>query len=101
FPGPHIVDTRIFDAARNRPEALAPEREPDAPPPTLDDLRRMAEAAGFAFRVTAPEDVADQAVEGIREGRFWLLAPSEETDARVRARTDSILERRDPPSPLG
>lgn len=101
FPGPHVVNTRIFEAARNRPPDLPLEADPDAPPPTLEDLRRMAEQAGFAFRVTEPEDVAAYAVQGIREGRFWILPASEETDARVRARTDSILARQDPPLPFG
>lgn len=101
FPGPHVVNTRIFDAARNRPADLPMETDPDAKPPSLEDLRRMAEQAGFAFRVTEPEEVAAFAVEGIREGRFWLLPASEETDARVRARMESILAREDPPSPFG
>jgi NAD(P)-dependent dehydrogenase (short-subunit alcohol dehydrogenase family) len=101
FPGPHVVNTRIFEAARNRPADLPQETDPAAAPPTLEDLRRMAERAGFAFRVTEPDEVAATAVDGIREGRFWILPASEEADARVRARMESILARTDPPLPFG
>jgi NAD(P)-dependent dehydrogenase (short-subunit alcohol dehydrogenase family) len=96
YPGPHIVATNIFAAARNRPADLPYEREPEAPPPTLEDIRGMFEAAGMEFSVTRPEEVADYALEGIRNGRFWILPPSESTDAAVRARLESILARRDP-----
>jgi len=95
FPGPHVVDTGIFRAARNRPADLPPERELP-PPPTLDDLREMTERAGGRFAVTSPEEVADFAFDALREGRFWLLPESPDTDARLQARTASILARHDP-----
>jgi NAD(P)-dependent dehydrogenase (short-subunit alcohol dehydrogenase family) len=95
FPGPHLVATGIFQAARNRPADLPPERELP-PPPTLDDLREMTERAGGRFAVTQPEEVADFALDALREDRFWLLPPSPDGDARLRARVDSILARRDP-----
>ena len=34
--------------------------------------------------------------QALREDRFWILPPSPEQDARIRARTESILERRTP-----
>jgi NAD(P)-dependent dehydrogenase (short-subunit alcohol dehydrogenase family) len=96
YPGPNIVATNIFSAARNRPDDLPYETPPTAPPPTLADIRGMYEAAGLAFAVTEPEEVADYAVEGIRNDRFWILPPSEQTDAAVRARLEGILARRNP-----
>ena len=95
YPGPHVVATNIFSAARNRPAELPPER-PTGPPPTLDDLRKWSEQAGREFKVTTPEEVAEYAFAGIREGRFYLLPESDEMDQRIRARVDGVLARRDP-----
>ena len=38
-------------------------------------------------------------VDGIREGRFWILPLNPDAEAQVRARMDSILDRTDPPIP--
>ncbi len=104
YPGPHIVNTGIFRAARNRPADLPAERDLP-PPPTLDDIRQMTESAGAPFRVTEPEEVADYALAALREDRFWILPPegpeSADGDARLRARVASILARGEPPLPLG
>ena len=62
----------------------------------------MTEQAGGRFAVTEPEEVAEYTLAALREDRFWILPPaSPESDARVRARTESILARSDPPLPLG
>jgi NAD(P)-dependent dehydrogenase (short-subunit alcohol dehydrogenase family) len=95
FPGPHIVNTNIFTAARNRPADLPDEKEP-VPPPTLADIKGFYEAAGIAFAVTEPDEVAEVALDGIRNDRFWILPPSAETDAAVRDRLEGILARRNP-----
>jgi len=96
FPGPHIVNTGIFAAARNRPADLPMETDPSAPPPSLEDIRRMAKQAGMELPVTEPEEVAETALAALREDRFWILPESEETDARLRERLEGILERRNP-----
>jgi NAD(P)-dependent dehydrogenase (short-subunit alcohol dehydrogenase family) len=99
FPGPHIVRTNIFSAARNRPADLPYEEEPVSPPPSLEDIRGMIESAGMKFAVTEPEEVAEYALEGIRNDRFWILPSSEQTDAALRNRLDGILARRNPGPP--
>ena len=38
------------------------------------------------------------ALDGVREGRFWLLPESAENDTKLRERMDSILERSNPVS---
>lgn len=96
FPGPHIVRTNIFSAARNRPSDLPYEKEPTSPPPSLEDIKGMIESAGMKFAVTEPQDVADFAFEGIRNDQFWILPPSEQTDAAVRNRLEGIVGRRNP-----
>jgi NAD(P)-dependent dehydrogenase (short-subunit alcohol dehydrogenase family) len=96
FPGPNVVNTNIFAAARNRPERFAPEVESGKAPPTIEELRETMKSAGMSFDVTEPEEVAAYALEALREDRFWILPPSEAQDARVRGRTESILTRENP-----
>jgi NAD(P)-dependent dehydrogenase (short-subunit alcohol dehydrogenase family) len=100
FPGPHIVATNIFDAARNRPVDLPNEQMDMLPPPTLDDIRKMAERAGAHFFVTQPKDVADYTLEALQQDRFWILPNGGRSHEAVRARMESILNRSDP-HPLG
>ncbi len=99
FPGPNIVNTGIFDAARNRPEDL-PLHEGAPPPPTLEDIKQMAKGMGHELQVTEPHEVADYAVPAIARGDFWILPESEDADTKVRARADSILKRTPPPLPF-
>lgn len=96
FPGPHIVRTNIFTAGRNRPADLPMEREPAAPPPTIEELKTMIESVGMPFGVTEPEEVAEHAIEGVRADRFWILPPSEDIDRRLRERCEELLARRNP-----
>ena len=95
FPGPHIVDTGIFRAARNRPTDIPYEREP-VPPPTLADMEQIYKQAGMEWAVTQPEEVAEYTFEALRADRFWILPEGGTTDAAVRARMEGILARRNP-----
>jgi NAD(P)-dependent dehydrogenase (short-subunit alcohol dehydrogenase family) len=97
FPGPYIVATNIFDAARNRPLDLPNERPDAPPPPTLEDIRRMTEQAGGKFVATQPNNVALYTLEALRQDRFWIL-PRGRSDEAIRARLESIISRADPPS---
>ena len=95
YPGPHMVNTNIFAAARNRPAELPLERDL-GPPPTLEEIRTMMEGAGVEFQLTEPEEVAEHALEGVRNEQFWILPPSKSADAAVRARLESLLARTNP-----
>lgn len=59
---PGFVATRITDSARNRPAALAPTAVASG----------ARTAAGVEATVTADE-AAQQVVEAVRTGRFWIL----------------------------
>ena len=96
YPGPNIVRTGIFDAARNRPDDLPMEKEQD-PPPTLEDVKGMMEGMGMEFAVTEPEEVAEHAFQGVVDDKFWILPPSEHVDQRLRERLEGILARENPP----
>jgi NAD(P)-dependent dehydrogenase (short-subunit alcohol dehydrogenase family) len=96
YPGPHVVATNIFTASRNRSTEYAREVPQATPPITLEGLREMF---GGKLEVTQPADVAEYALEGIRNDAFFLLPPNERTDAGIRQRVDAILRRSDPQPP--
>ena len=100
FPGPHVVETGIFDSDRVRPERFAkPSSAPDTGIHSAEDLRRLMEAFGTTLKTTHPDEVAQAALDGIRQGRFWILPLTPATESQIRARTDAILARSDPPVP--
>jgi NAD(P)-dependent dehydrogenase (short-subunit alcohol dehydrogenase family) len=89
---PGVVNTRLFQAARNRPDELRNER------PT------SGAAAGEQFRahmiermVSAmpPAQVADSLLEAIRREQFYVLTDTE-WDARIESRHATIMQRASP-----
>ncbi len=100
FPGPYVVDTGIFDSGRVRPERFRkPADAPDTGIRSSDDLRRMMEAFGMELKTTHPDEVARTALDGIRDGRFWILPLNPTAESQIKARMESILDRTDPPVP--
>ena len=93
FPGPHLVNTNILNSDRVRPAEFRIEGQV---PATYVDMKALAESAGVEFKLTEPEEVADMAIEGVRDGRFWILSKLGKSDERLRNRTQSILERENP-----
>lgn len=96
YPGPHIVASNIFTAARNRPSEYRREVEQVAPPVTLESLGQLFEAMGRKFETTSPAEVAEQALAGLKADRFYILPWTEDGRARFRERVDGILEARNP-----
>ncbi|MFF4395470.1 SDR family NAD(P)-dependent oxidoreductase [Streptomyces sp. NPDC001480] len=96
FPGPHMLRTGLWESHRNRPERYAKERPRKTPYRSLDQWESAMRAAGKEVRFTPVEEVAALVVDGIRADRFWLLPPSEHSDAQIRARADSMLHRANP-----
>lgn len=90
---PGIVNTRIVDAARNRPQGLL--NQPDAPPQS----RRDAAAEHFVRRAVegglSPQRVAGQVFEAIREEKFYILTHPD-WKPLVQQRVNSILHDRNP-----
>jgi NAD(P)-dependent dehydrogenase (short-subunit alcohol dehydrogenase family) len=96
YPGPNVVATNIFTASRNRSVEYTREFPQATPPITLQGLRDML---GGKLEVTQPAEVAEYAIEGIRNDAFFLLAPNARTDEGIRQRADAIVRRRDPQPP--
>jgi NAD(P)-dependent dehydrogenase (short-subunit alcohol dehydrogenase family) len=90
---PGLVQTRIVDCARNRPERLA-----------ATSPMGSVEAAGWeALRqqmqtATSPAQIADAVFQAIRAERFYIL-PHPEGKDWIRTRMEDILQERNPTPP--
>ncbi len=97
FPGPHVVDTGLFNSGRVRPQELKKEVEGnESGISSVEDMKKMCAEFGIDLQTTHPDEVAAMAVAGLREDAFWLLATTEDTDAKIQARADMILNRETP-----
>ncbi|MFI9805510.1 SDR family NAD(P)-dependent oxidoreductase [Streptomyces sp. NPDC052301] len=96
FPGPHMLRTGLWESHRNRPARYAKQRPRRTPYRSLDQWEAAMRAAGEEVRFTPVEEVADLVVAGIRADRFWLLPAGEHSDAQIRARAQSMLDRANP-----
>ncbi|MFF4544576.1 SDR family NAD(P)-dependent oxidoreductase [Streptomyces sp. NPDC001406] len=96
FPGPHMLRTGLWESHRNRPARYAKQRPRRTPYRSLGQWEAAMREAGREVRFTPVEEVADLVVDGIRADRFWLLPASEHSDAQIRARARSMLDRANP-----
>ncbi|MEU2618985.1 SDR family NAD(P)-dependent oxidoreductase [Streptomyces sp. NPDC007157] len=96
FPGPHMLRTGLWESHRNRPGRYAKQRPRRTPYRSLDQWEAAMRAAGEEVAFTPVEEVAEFVVAGIRADRFWLLPESERSDAQIRARARSMLDRANP-----
>ena len=88
---PGVVRTNIIRAERNRPTTL-----PSAEPVAASGAEVIEQT--IYPTAMAPEAVADQVVEAILAGQFYLVT-TPAYDAAVRARTEALLARRNPDFP--
>ena len=97
FPGPHVVDTGLFNSGRVRPQELKKEVEGNASGiSSVADMKKMAAEWGIELQTTHPDEVARMAVAGLRKNAFWLLETTAETDQKIRDRAQMILDRATP-----
>lgn len=98
FPGPHVVETGLFNSGRVRPEDLQKDggTENATGINSVDDMKKMAAEFGIELKSTHPDEVAEMAVEGIEQDQFWLLRTTEDTDEKIRNRAAMILNRETP-----
>jgi NAD(P)-dependent dehydrogenase (short-subunit alcohol dehydrogenase family) len=85
---PSYVNTRIVDAARNRPAALSDDSN-DAVDETLEAVRPAL------LEGMSPRRLSDHIFSAISEGRFWIR-PHPEPEDGVRLHLEDILEGRNP-----
>ena len=96
FPGPNVLRTGLFSSWRNRPAKYANPNPPSRPPTTIESFEKRMADAGVEIAYTPVEEVADRVVEAIRHRTFWILPPSERTDAQIDARAASMRSRSNP-----
>ena len=103
FPGPHVVDTGLFNSGRVRPKELQKEGAGSGNATginSVEDMRKMAAQYGIELQSTHPDEVAAMAIAGLEQDAFWLLATTPETDEKIRQRADMILTRKTPQPPM-
>jgi NAD(P)-dependent dehydrogenase (short-subunit alcohol dehydrogenase family) len=94
---PGLVNTRISDSARNRPESL---RNAEADSTTIGaQLGGPNLAELLAKEGLPPANVADQVLDAIREERFYILT-DDRFDDRIRTRMEDVLARKNPTARL-
>ena len=97
FPGPHVVDTGLFNSGRVRPQELQKESVGnESGINCVDDMKKMAAQYGIELQTTHPDEVAEMAVEGLKKDAFWLLTTTLDTDEKIQARASMILNRETP-----
>ena len=97
FPGPHVVDTGLFNSGRVRPQDLKKDVEGnESGISSVDDMKKMCAEFGIELQTTHPDEVAEMAVQGLHQDAFWLLATTPDTDEKIRARAEMILTRETP-----
>ena len=96
FPGPHMLRTGLFESWRTRPERFAKQRERVKHYTTIESLEQQMRAAGATIAYTPVEEVAERVVKALHAGMFWIQPESERTDAQIRARAASMIDRTNP-----
>jgi short-subunit dehydrogenase len=69
---PELVNTRIFQAGRNRPPHLKREADEDLPAETKQVESVVSNVAALGLD---PRVLAERTLAAIRENRFWVLPP--------------------------
>lgn len=99
FPGPYVVDTGLFNSDRVRPVELDKGDANDSGIKSVDDMREMMEQFGMELKTTHPDEVAQTALQGLRNEQFWISPMNEDTEAKIKSRMDSIFSRTNPVAP--
>jgi NAD(P)-dependent dehydrogenase (short-subunit alcohol dehydrogenase family) len=86
---PGFVNTRIFEAERNRPKEL---EVPDAPEP---DATATAIATALLQQGKEPSEIAEIVLQSIQNDHFYIL-PHPAWDDIIKKRVENVLERVEP-----
>jgi NAD(P)-dependent dehydrogenase (short-subunit alcohol dehydrogenase family) len=90
---PGLVNTRIYDSERSRPEYLRPAAGVAAETPELQRI-----AAELYANASSPDAVAEQVFDAVRENRFYQITTPLYDDP-IRDRIEAVLARRNPEFP--
>lgn len=90
---PGLVNTRIYESERNRPDELRPAAGAASEIPELQAI-----ATELYAHALSPQAVAEQVFDAVRAQRLYQLT-TERYDDAIRERADAILARRNPEFP--
>jgi NAD(P)-dependent dehydrogenase (short-subunit alcohol dehydrogenase family) len=91
---PGLLNTGIWNQRERPPEYATAGPRPERR--GLEEWIKRANEAGRTVQFTPLEEVADQVVTGILADQFWMHVANDATDARLRERVESIVNRRPP-----
>jgi NAD(P)-dependent dehydrogenase (short-subunit alcohol dehydrogenase family) len=101
YPSGGLLETGLWTAQRNRPEALARVKpRPPAPGTTFAEFRAQLEAAGRPVEVMDLLELGRFCVQGVRRGDFIIGKGLEESAAMLHRRADAIGAGQLPPAAL-
>jgi NAD(P)-dependent dehydrogenase (short-subunit alcohol dehydrogenase family) len=88
---PGLINTNIMRSSRNRPAELA---EVGKTGPAAQSFgEALAERLGGGY---PPSEVAEQVLQGIREGRFYIVPAQPEVKSAIGVRAQDLIELRNP-----
>jgi len=89
---PGMLNTGIWRPGANRPDRYD---RPGAPPQegrdALGEYQKRMDAAGLPIVFAPLSEVAELCFEGIRDDVFWITAPSDVQQGKIRARAESQI----------
>ena len=88
---PGLIDTNIMRSSRNRPEELAEEGKAGPAAQAFGQALADRLAGGYP-----PSEVAEQVVQGIRDGRFYIVPAQPEVKGAIAIRAQDLIELRNP-----
>ena len=101
YPSGGLLETGLWEAQRNRPDALARVRpRPPAPGTTFAEFKEALAAAGRPTDTVDLDELGRFAVRGLKEGRFVIGHDLDRAGQLLHARADAIARGSLPPSAL-
>lgn len=98
FPGPHVVDTRLFNAQRN----LLPRFDDGSAQfgggiSDIESFQQVMQVViGRRVEITQPEDFAEYVLGALRRDEFWIMPLTAKTEDAIRARFEGMLNKVNP-----
>ena len=99
YPSGGLLETGLWTAQRNRPDALQRLRpRPPAPMTTIADFKAAMEAAGTPVQTMDVNVLGRYAIDEIKQGKYIISYDLEKFGGLLHARADAIANAELPPS---
>ncbi len=100
FPGPYVVETGLFNSARNRPAEFADEAAGAGGISSLEDMQQMMEKTiGRRIETTKPAEFAEYTYQALLQDKFWILPMNDRQVKAMRDRLESMIAGTNPLPP--